>query len=164
MWLPFSPLIALNHLYRSTGIPRKILFSNLRARLFVPRSGISRIAKARMPYVDAVSSGFPQMQLTCAFGTCLRMLNNIAWSVHSLPRLPVPKVPKRAIFLGLAAVLIGTAVGAERHDRPHAARPVPDSMYRTSITFRGGIQIHTPKGLLAEKKLNLELYRYKLWL
>src|ERR1700745_195900 len=75
-----------------------------------------------MPYVDAVSSGFVQMQLTSAFGTRLRMLSNIACSVHSLPRLPVPKVPKRAIFLRLPAVLIGALWGAERHDCPHAAQ------------------------------------------
>src|SRR5262249_2042249 len=110
IWVPFSCLITLNHLYRSTGIARKIFFSNLQARLFIRCSGILRIAKAWMPYVDAVSLGFLQMQLTCAFGTRLRMLNNIACSVHSLPRLPVPKVPKRAIFLRLAIVLIGAAV------------------------------------------------------
>jgi hypothetical protein len=110
MWVPLSPLITLNHLYSSSGIPTQIFLSNLQARLFVAGIGILRIANAGMPYVDAVSSGHVQMQVTSAFGTRLRMLNNIACSVHSLPRLPVPNVPKRAILLWLAALLIGTAV------------------------------------------------------
>ena len=106
MSLPFNLLIALKHRYSSTGIPIKTLLSNLIALLFILGSGLSLIGKAEMLCLDAVSSGPEQMQLISAFGTYLRRLYNIACSVHSLPKFPAPKFPKKAIFRRVGSVLI----------------------------------------------------------
>jgi hypothetical protein len=65
------------------------------------------IGNARILQFAAVSSGPEQMQMISAACTYLRMLYSIACSVHSLPRFPVPKVPKTAIFGRLELELIG---------------------------------------------------------
>src|SRR5215469_1702429 len=56
------------------------------------------IGAADMLYSDAVFSGPEQTQLISALGTCFRRLYTIARSVASLPRLPAPKCPNRAIL------------------------------------------------------------------
>ena len=56
--------------------------------------------------LDAVSSGQLQTQLISAFGMYLRTLQTIACNVHSLPKLPVPKLPNRRMRGRTVVVLI----------------------------------------------------------
>src|SRR6516164_5384203 len=64
------------------------------------------IGAADMLYSDAVFSGPEHTQLISAPGKCFRRLYTIARSVASLPRLPAPKCPNRAILCRARSVLI----------------------------------------------------------
>src|SRR5579863_4806647 len=66
-----------------------------------------RMGNAGIPQRAAVSSGPEQTQIISASGRYLWILWSIACSVHSLPKFPVPKVPKIAIFGCLTLEHIG---------------------------------------------------------
>ncbi len=100
-----SVAIAFSHRKISIGMPTKILLTNRRMRLVIGASGISLIGEADILYADRVSSGSEQMQLISASGAYFRMLYRRACNVHSFPKFPSPKYPKRAIFGGVVSVL-----------------------------------------------------------
>lgn len=53
-----------------------------------------------MPCVAEAASGPGHTQLTFAAGRYFRVFWTIACSVHSFPRLPVPKFPKNVMVVG----------------------------------------------------------------
>src|SRR5215469_6152195 len=69
------------------------------------------IGAADMLYSDAVLSGPEHTQLISAVGNCFRRLYTIARSVASLPRLPAPKCPNRAILCRARSGLIWATHG-----------------------------------------------------
>src|SRR5215472_17187349 len=64
------------------------------------------IGEVDILYSDAVLSGPEHTQLISALGNCFRRLYTIARSVASLPRLPAPKCPNRAILCRARSGLI----------------------------------------------------------
>jgi len=98
--------IAVNHRYNSIGIPSAILLNSLNILFLMAGNGFSLMLQVEILYLNAVSEGSEQTQVSFAFGTHLRMLCSSACKVQSFPKFPAPKIPKRAIFNRIGSAFI----------------------------------------------------------